>query len=84
MTFTDRQGQFLAFIHLYRKLHRQSPSEKELAQYFRLSPPSVHSMIIKLDQLGLIAREAGVARSVYVVVAEDAIPDLEQVEGPPW
>ncbi|MCY2962444.1 MAG: MarR family transcriptional regulator [Planctomycetota bacterium] len=84
MTFTDRQGQFLAFIHLYRKLHRQSPSEKEMAQYFRLTPPSVHSMIVKLDQLGLIAREPGVARSIYVVIAEDAIPDLEHVEGPPW
>ena len=26
-TFTHRQGQFLAFIYLYRKLHRRSPAE---------------------------------------------------------
>lgn len=26
-TFTHRQGQFLAFIHLYRRLHRQGQAE---------------------------------------------------------
>ncbi len=84
MAFTDRQGQFLAFIHLYRRLHRQGPSEKEMAQYFRLTPPSVHGMIVKLDELGLIVREAGVARSVQVAVPEEEVPVLEQVAGSPW
>jgi repressor LexA len=63
-TFTHRQGQFLAFIHLYRKLHRQGPAELDLVQYFRVTPPSAHGMVVKLEQRGLITREPGVARSV--------------------
>jgi SOS-response transcriptional repressor LexA len=81
---THRQGQFLAFIHLYRKLHRRAPSEAEMMQFFRVTPPSVHSMIVKLHELGLIEREPGVARTIRVVVPEDEIPPLEDVEGPPW
>lgn len=81
---TDRQGQFLAFIHLYRKLHRRAPSEVEMVQFFRVTPPSVHSMIVKLHELGLIEREPGVARSLRVIVPANEIPPLEDVEGPPW
>lgn len=76
-TFTHRQGQFLAFIHLYRKLNRQSPSEADIARYFRLTPPSVHSMIVRLHELGLITREPGVARSLQVAIPEEEIPELE-------
>jgi hypothetical protein len=61
--FTHRQGQFLAFIHVYSKVHRQGPAELDLAQYFRVTPPSVHAMVVKLEQLGLVTREPGVPRS---------------------
>src|SRR5205807_9741380 len=84
ISFTHRQGQFLAFIHLYRKLHRQGPAELDLVQYFRVTPPSAHGMVVKLEQLGLITREPGVARSARVAIPVDGIPDLEEVEGPPW
>jgi hypothetical protein len=82
--FTPRQGQFLAFIHLYRKLHRQGPAEPDMAKYFRVTPPSVHGMVVKLAQLGLVTREAGVPRSVRVAIPEEEIPKLEEVQGPPW
>ena len=78
--FTNKQGQYLAYIHLYRKLHRQGPSEADMVQYFRVSPPTVHQMIVKLEQLGLITRKPGVARSVRVAIAADEIPDLEKTE----
>ncbi len=81
---TSRQGQFLAFIHQYRKLHRRGPAELDLVRYFRVTPPSVHGMIVKLEQLGLVTREPGVARSVRVAVPEEEIPPLEDVAGPPW
>jgi DNA-binding MarR family transcriptional regulator len=84
ISFTPRQGQFLAFIHLYRKLHRQGPAELDLVHYFRVTPPSVHGMVVKLEQLGLVTREPGVARSVRVAVPEEQVPELEEVEGPPW
>lgn len=82
--FTHRQGKFLAFIHLYRKLDRRGPAELDLVKFFRITPPSVHSMIVKLEELGLITREPGVARSVRVAIPKEEIPDLEEVAGPPW
>ena len=81
--FTHRQGQFLAFIHLYRKLHRRGPAELDMVHYFRVTPPSVHGMVVKLEQLGLVTREPGVARSVQVAIPEKEIPPLEDVVGPP-
>jgi len=82
--FTHRQGQFLAFIHRYRRLHRQGPAELDMVQYFRVTPPSVHGMIVKLEQLGLVTRERGVPRSVRVAIPESRIPALEEVQGPSW
>lgn len=75
--FTHRQGQFLAYIHLYRKLHRRGPAESDLVKFFRVTPPSVHGMIVKLEELGLITREPGVARSARAAIPEDEIPPLE-------
>lgn len=82
--FTDRQGQVLAFIHLYRKLHRQGPAETDIVRYFCITPPSAHAMVVKLHQLGLIEKEAGVARSLRILLPEDRIPPLEDAQGPAW
>jgi hypothetical protein len=82
--FTHRQGQFLAFIHRYRRLHRQGPAELDMAQYFRVTPPSVHGMVVKLAQLGLVTREPGVPRSVRVAIPESEIPALTEVQGSSW
>lgn len=32
--FTDKQGQYLAFIYLYTKLHRRPPAEADMQEYF--------------------------------------------------
>jgi len=61
-SMTATQGQYLAFIYLFLKLHRYSPSESEISQYFGVSPPSVHQMIVKLEEKGLITREPGAPR----------------------
>jgi hypothetical protein len=75
--FTRRQGEYLAYIHLYRKLHRKGPSEADLVSYFGVAPPTVHSMVVRLEEIGLITREAGVPRSMRVVIPEDEIPTLK-------
>ena len=75
--FTQKQGQYLAYIHLYRRLHRQGPAEGDIARNFRVSPPTVHQMIVKLEELGLITREPGVARSMRVAIPTSEIPELE-------
>jgi hypothetical protein len=38
-TFTPTQGQYLALIDLYTRLHRRPLAETDLQEYFRVSPP---------------------------------------------
>jgi DNA-binding MarR family transcriptional regulator len=83
-TFTHRQGQFLAFIHLYRLLHKRGPAELDMVKFFRVTPPSVHQMVAHLEEHRLITREPGVARSARVIISIEDLPDLEPVDGPPW
>jgi DNA-binding MarR family transcriptional regulator len=84
MGFTPRQGQFLAFIHLYRKLHRQAPAELDMVKFFGVTPPSVHGMVVQLEKRGLITRQPRVPRSTAVTIPVDKIPVLADVDGPPW
>jgi hypothetical protein len=51
-TFTPKQGQYLAFIHLYTRLHRRPPAETNMQEYFRVSPPSVHQMVLTPERPG--------------------------------
>jgi len=84
VTFTHHQGQYLAFIHLYWKLHKQGPAELDMVKFFRVTPPSVHGMVVKLEKQGLISKLPGVARSIRVAIPKEKIPELERIEGPPW
>ena len=56
-SFTPKQGQYLAFIHLYTRLHRRPPAEADMQEYFRVSPPSVHQMVLTLERAGFIRRQ---------------------------
>src|SRR5579864_7558159 len=67
-SYTAKQGQYLAFIYNYSRIHRQSPAEADLENYFRVSPPSVHEMIKTLERKGLIERTPGEARSIRLLV----------------
>jgi repressor LexA len=75
-SYTARQGQYLAFIFYYSKIHMCSPSEADMQRYFRVSPPAVHQMILSLEKLGLIERTPGQGRSVKLLVPRDQLPDL--------
>lgn len=74
--YTEKQGQYLAFIYYYGKIHGCPPAESEMQQYFRVSPPSVHQMILTLETQGLIARTPGHARSIRLLVTREELPDL--------
>jgi DNA-binding MarR family transcriptional regulator len=75
--FTVKQGQYLTFIYYFTKIHRRPPAEADLQQYFKVSPPAVHEMILTLERHGLINRVPGKARSVTVQVSRAALPELE-------
>lgn len=74
---THRQGQFLAFIHYYTKIHGLPPAELDIALYFRISPPAAHEMIVTLERKGFIERVPGAARSIRLRVPREQLPDLE-------
>ena len=75
-SFTDRQGQYLAFIDAYTRVHGRPPAETDMRRHFQVSPPSVHQMILTLERAGLIRRQPGVARSIKVLVAPEGLPLL--------
>ena len=75
-TYTAKQGQCLAFIYYYTKIHRQSPAEADIQRYFQVSPSAVHQMIRSLEKLGLIERIPGQGRSLKLLLAREQLPDL--------
>lgn len=75
--FTELQGQYLAFIHAYTKIHRRPPAEADMQRFFEVTPPSVHRMVVELEHRGLIRREPGKARSIEILVAADRLPALK-------
>jgi repressor LexA len=74
--YTDKQGQYLAFIYCYTRIHGRTPAEAEMQQYFRVSPPSVHQMVLRLEARGLIERTPGQARSIHLLIPPEELPDL--------
>jgi Mn-dependent DtxR family transcriptional regulator len=74
--FTPKQGQYLAFIHLYTRLHRRSPAETDMQEYFRVSPPSLHQMVLTLERAGFISRQPRVPRSIELLVDPKHLPEL--------
>ncbi|MFB3132659.1 MAG: LexA family protein [Rhodothermales bacterium] len=75
--YTPKQGQYLAFISYYTKLNGRPPAEADMQRYFKVTPPTVHQMVLKLEQLGLIARTPRQARSIRVLLPREQLPDLE-------
>ena len=76
VNFTPKQGQYLAFIHLYIRLPRRPPAETDMQQHFRVSPPSVHQMVLTLERAGLIRRQSRTPRSIEVLVDPKHLPEL--------
>jgi Mn-dependent DtxR family transcriptional regulator len=75
--FTSLQGQYLAFIDAYTKVNGRPPAESDFQRYFKVTPPTVHQMILTLSRLGLITRSPGQARSIRLNVRPEEIPRLE-------
>ncbi len=75
--FTPKQGQYLAFIYHYTKIHGVPPAQAEMQRFFKVTPPVVHQMIVNLDRAGLIERTPGQARSIRVLLPRAELPDLD-------
>ena len=54
--FTPKQGQYLAFIHAYTLVNGRAPAEADMIRFFRVTPPTVHQMVLSLEKAALISR----------------------------
>src|SRR5262249_51772019 len=80
--FTEKQGQYLAFIAMYTLLNRRPPAEADFQRFFQVTPPAVHQMIVELERRGLISRIPGQPRTIKVTVPEDELPRLQPIKTP--
>jgi len=67
----------LAFIHAYTLVNGRPPAHADIQRFFRLTPPTVHQMLLTLEKAGLISRQPGMPRSVVVRVERDRLPPLD-------
>lgn len=75
--YTEKEGQYLAFIHYYTKLNRRPPAQKDIQRYFEVTPPSVHQMILRLEKKNLIHRVPLQSRALSVSLPDHLIPPLK-------
>jgi len=77
---TRQQGQFLAYIREYMMGNQAgvAPSHADFLRFFELTPPSVNSMLIRLEQRGFIRRIPGKARAIELTINPDWIPPLDR------
>lgn len=78
--FTAKQGQYLAFIHTYTVLHRQPPAEADFQQFFQVTPPAVHDMIVALERRGLISRVPRQPRTIRLLLSAGELPALQPIK----
>jgi DNA-binding MarR family transcriptional regulator len=83
LRFTPKQGQYLAFIHAYMLVLGRPPAEADLRRHFRVTPPSVHQMLVTLEREGFIRRQPGVARSIQLLIDPSALPPLQPSQNQP-
>ena len=72
---TAKQGQYLAFIHAYRRLLGQSPAEADMQRFFQVTSPSSIRCAIA-QKAGLITRQPGIARSITLTIDPADLPEL--------
>lgn len=75
--YTEKQGQYLAFIYYYSKVNGYPPAQADIQRYFEVSPPSVHQMILTLEKLSLIKRKPRTSRSLEVLLTVEQLPLLK-------
>lgn len=78
--FTEKQGQYLAFIWTYGLLNGRSPAERDMQRFFGVTAPSVHQMVLTLERARLIRRQPRLARSIDLLVEPDSLPRLRPNE----
>src|SRR6476659_4158488 len=61
----------------YAYMFGRPPAEADIQRHFRVSPPTVHQMIVTLERNAFIRRQPGVPRSIEIIVPPETLPILE-------
>ena len=77
--YTEKQGQYLAFIDAYMRMHGKAPAETDLQRFFGTAPPTIHQMILKLEEKGFISRVPRQARSIKLLLDPEELPRLKRL-----
>ncbi len=77
ISYTEKQGQYLAFIFYYTKVNGIPPAQIDLQRYFAVTPPTIHQMILQLEKKGLISRTPNTPRSLKICIPEEQLPRLK-------
>jgi SOS-response transcriptional repressor LexA len=77
--FTEKQGQYLAFIHAYGLVMGRPPAEADIQRFFTVTPPTIHQMVLTLERQGFIRRKPRSARSIQLLVDPETLPRLQPV-----
>jgi repressor LexA len=48
-----------------------------MQRYFGVTPPTVHQMVLTLEENGFIERIPGQGRSIHLLIPREQVPDLE-------
>lgn len=64
---TKKQQKILDFIAKFQKLHKHSPTLKNIAEKFGVSQPTVHQQVAALAQKGYLKRKKNERRSFTLV-----------------
>ncbi len=75
--YTEKQGQYLAFIYYYTKINRVPPAHADFENWFQTAPSTVHQMILQLEKKNLIRRIPNTPRSITISISEDNLPKLK-------
>jgi len=74
MTLTDRQAAVLQFLRDYISERGYSPSVRDVAAWFGISPHGAERHLQALEQKGAIDRTARVARSIRLLDVDKSQP----------
>lgn len=78
--FTQKQGQYLTFIHAYTLINRRPPAEADFQRFFEVTPPTVHQMIRALERHGLISRVPRRPRTIKILLPAADLPQLQPIK----
>jgi Mn-dependent DtxR family transcriptional regulator len=75
--YSEKEGQYLAYIFYYTKINGIPPAQIDFQRYFQVSPPTVHQTILQLEKKGLINRIPNTPRSIVIKLPEHELPALK-------